>query len=161
MAALNDIAAGVARYLAEKLQMEAQDTETVKFGLEYLFDFAKCRGTLLSWQNVKLKVSSNEKSTFINIPDIVLITRNERKTTIHVAGGSMVQTYEPLHNLEKRLKKYRFFRCHKGFIVNPDMVMELSPWGNKTYLVKLSNTKETALMTLENAKEFHRRYCLE
>lgn len=111
-------------------------------------------------ENPKLIASSNEKSVFISIQDIIFITRNERKTTIHIAGSSPVQTCESLQSLEKRLNKYRFFRCHKSFIINPDMVMELSPWGNKTYLVKLVNTKETALMTLEHVKEFHKQYCL-
>jgi DNA-binding LytR/AlgR family response regulator len=121
----------------------------------------KREGTSFKNENPKLKVSSNEKSTFINIQDVILVTRNDRKTTIYVTGNKTVQTYETLQKLEERLNKYHFFRCHKGFIINPDMVMELSPWGSKTYLVKLANTKETALMTLENAKEFHKRYCLE
>lgn len=111
-------------------------------------------------ENLKLKVLSNDKSTFINVSDIIFITRNERKTMIYATGEMVVQTYEPLQKFEECLKKHRFFRCHKGFIINPDMVMELSPWGNKTYLVKLANTKETALMTLEHAKEFQNRYCL-
>jgi DNA-binding LytR/AlgR family response regulator len=116
--------------------------------------------TLCREENLKLKVLSNDKSTFINVSDIIFITRNERKTMIHITGDMVVQTYEPLLKFEESLEKHRFFRCHKGFIINPDMVMELSPWGNKTYLVKLANTKETALMTLEHAKEFQNRYCL-
>ncbi|VBB05136.1 Hypothetical protein LUCI_0343 [Lucifera butyrica] len=111
-------------------------------------------------ENLKLRVLSNEKSIFINIPDIVLITRTERKTMIHVTGESVVQTYEPLQKLEDRLKEHNFFRCHKGFIINPDMVVEIIPWGNKTYLVKLANTKETALMTWDHVKEFQKRYCV-
>ncbi|VBB05129.1 Hypothetical protein LUCI_0336 [Lucifera butyrica] len=71
-----------------------------------------------------------------------------------------VQTYEPLQKLEDRLKEHNFFRCHKGFIINPDMVVEIIPWGNKTYLVKLANTKETALMTWDHVKEFQKRYCV-
>ncbi|HML32146.1 LytR/AlgR family response regulator transcription factor [Sporomusa sphaeroides] len=122
--------------------------------------FSQREGTLHRRENPKLKVLSNEKTIFINIQDIIFITRSERKTMIHVAGGSPVQTYEPLQSLEERLNKYHFFRCHKGFIINPDMVMELSPWGNKIYSVKLANTEEMALMTLEHAKKFHKRYCL-
>jgi DNA-binding LytR/AlgR family response regulator len=111
-------------------------------------------------ENLKLKVLYNDKSTFINVHDIIFITRSERKTLIYVTGDIVVQTYDPLQKFEECLEKHRFFRCHRGFIINPDMVMELSPWGNKTYLVKLANTKETALMTLEHAKEFQNRYCL-
>ncbi|MEL7634750.1 LytTR family DNA-binding domain-containing protein [Sporomusa sphaeroides] len=111
-------------------------------------------------ESPKLKISTNEKSIFINIQDIIFMTRKERKTIIYVVGGSAVKTYEPLQNLEERLKQYHFFRCHKGFIINPDMVMEFSPWGHKIYSVKLANTEETALMTLEHAREFYKQYCL-
>ena len=53
-----------------------------------------------------------------------------------------------------------FFRCHKGYIINTDMVTEILPWGHKTYVAQLAKTKETALMTLEKAKEFRQKYCL-
>lgn len=123
-------------------------------------DLQQRESSLQKGDNVKLKVISNEKTMFVNVYDIVLITRSNRKTMIYAAGDMVVQTYESLHNLAEQLKKYRFFRCHKGFIINPDMVMEISPWGNKSYLVKLANTKETALMTLECAREFQERYCV-
>ncbi|MBP2654470.1 MAG: two component transcriptional regulator, LytTR family [Firmicutes bacterium] len=116
--------------------------------------------TFFEGEQFKLKVLSNEKSIFINVSDIILVTRSERKTMIYVIGDSVIQTNESLQSLEDRLARYRFFRCHKGFIINPDMVVEIFPWGNKTYLVKLANTKETALMTLEHAKEFQKRYCV-
>ncbi|MBP2645990.1 MAG: two component transcriptional regulator, LytTR family [Firmicutes bacterium] len=123
-------------------------------------ELSKRATSLLKGVNPKLKVFSNEKSIFVNIADIILVTRCERKTMIYVVGDSVIQTNEPLQSLEERLERYGFFRCHKGFIINPDMVLEFFPWGNKTYLVKLANTKETALMTLEHAKEFQTQYCI-
>ncbi|MBU2703329.1 two-component system LytT family response regulator [Sporomusaceae bacterium BoRhaA] len=116
--------------------------------------------SLLQGEHSKLKVLSNEKSIFVNISDIIFVTRSERKTIIYVVGGSVIQTNEPLQSLEKRLEHYQFFRCHKGFIINPSMVLEIFPWGNKTYLVKLANTKETALMTVEHVREFQKQYCI-
>jgi two-component system LytT family response regulator len=108
----------------------------------------------------KLIVQSNDRCNFINIHDVILITRIERKTVIYTLQGC-IKTYEPLQQLGERLKSDNFFRCHKGYIINTDMVTEISPWGHKTYLVKLANTKETALMTLQKAKEFREKYCLE
>ena len=121
---------------------------------------ARYESRLFKGDHIKLKVISNDKSNFVNIPDIIFITRNDRKTIIYVVGDIVLQTYESLHNLAEQLEGFRFFRCHKGFIINPDMVLEISPWGSKSYLVKLANTKETALMTLECAREFQNRYCL-
>lgn len=107
----------------------------------------------------KLAVQSNDICNFVNISDIVFMTRAERKTVIHTLQDKFT-TYESLQQLEERLKGRNFFRCHKGYIINSEMVLEISPWGNKTYLVKLANTKETALMTIEKAKEFRDKYCL-
>lgn len=110
-------------------------------------------------KNLKLILHSNEKSTYINIQDIILITRYERKSVLFTMQGNFT-SYEPLQKLEERLKGCNFFRCHKGYIINTDMVIEVSPWGNKTYLIKMANTKETALMTLEKAKQFNKMFCL-
>ncbi len=111
-------------------------------------------------ENLKLlKIQSNDRSYYINVQDIILITRIERKTVIYTKQDT-IKTYEPLQKLAEWLKDSNFFRCHKGYIINTDMVMEILPWGHKTYVVNLANTKETALMTLEKAKEFGKRYCV-
>jgi DNA-binding LytR/AlgR family response regulator len=143
----------------ERIRRTIKRIKELKIEREEVGFWGQERG-LCREENLKLKVLSNDKSTFINVPDIILITRNERKTIIYAVGDIVVQSYDSLQQMEERLEKYQFFRCHKGFIINPNMVLELSPWGNKTYLVKLANTKETALMTLEHAKEFQKLYCL-
>lgn len=110
-------------------------------------------------QDLKLMFQTNEKCRFVNMSDIIMITRSERKTTIYTTQG-VLTTYESLQLLEGRLKGELFFRSHKGYIINKDMVIELSPWGNKSYLVRMANIKETALMTFEKAKEFRKMYCI-
>lgn len=110
-------------------------------------------------ENVKLIVQSNDRCSFINTMDIIFITRIYRKTVIYTTQGT-IGTYETLQKLEDKLNTENFFRCHKGYIINRDMVTEILPWGHKTYLVKMANTKETALMTLEKAREFLGKYGL-
>jgi len=34
--------------------------------------------------------------------------------------------------LEQKLTGRSFFRCHRGFIINLNMVKEVQPWGRKT-----------------------------
>ena len=107
----------------------------------------------------KLAVQVSNNSIFINPLDIILITRKERKTLIFTTRG-IYATNESLEKLEQRLNSEIFFRCHKGYIVNIEMIEEFNPWGNKTYLVKMMNTDESALITLEKAKEFRQKYCI-
>lgn len=111
-------------------------------------------------KNMKLKIKSSQSCIIVNTQDIIFITRSERRTLIYTTQG-IIKTYEPIEKLYGRLKGDNFFRCHKGYIINADMVIEYLPWGHKTYVVKLANTKETALMTLEKAKEFQKKYCFE
>ncbi len=108
----------------------------------------------------KIAIQTNNRFIFIDMKDIVLITRHERKTVIFTTHG-VVKTNEPMRKLEQRLSSDDFFRCHKGYIVNSQMVTELALWGNKTYLVKLAHTNETALTTIDKAKEFRQKYCSE
>jgi two-component system, LytTR family, response regulator len=52
---------------------------------------------------------------------------------IYATRGLVVPTYESLQELEERLKDYHFFRCHRGFIINVDMVTEILPWGSNLF----------------------------
>lgn len=108
----------------------------------------------------KLAIQVNNNSIFINPLDIIFITRKDRKSFIYTTQGTYA-IHESLEKLEHRLNSETFFRCHKGFIINVEMVIEFNPWGNKTHLVKLANTSETALVTLDKAKEFRQKYCIE
>lgn len=118
------------------------------------------QGTIVVHEkNLKLAIQLGNKLVLINPKDIILITRYDRKTLIHTTLG-IVKTNEPLQEIEQQLKGYNFFRSHKGYIINAEMVKELTPWGNKTYLVILMHTDETALITLEKTKEFRDKFTI-
>jgi len=106
----------------------------------------------------KLALKSSDRQVLVSIQDIIFITRSDRQTIINTTKGTAT-TYEPLQSLYEKLKGDNFFRCHKGYVINVDMVEQILPWGKKAYLVKFAYTSETALMTRERAKEFQERYC--
>lgn len=109
-------------------------------------------------KNLKLAIQLDNNLILINPKDIIFITRYDRKTVIYTTLG-IVKTNGPLQEIEQQLQGYNFFRCHKGYIINAEMVTEITPWGNKTHLVKLLHTDETALITLEKVKEFRNKFC--
>lgn len=111
------------------------------------------------WTKQKLVIQTEGSIIFINASEILMITKSERKTDIHTVYG-VYKINEPLEKIETRLGN-NFFRSHKGYIINTDMIMELTSWGSKTYLVKLRNTKETALMTVKSLKLFKQIYCID
>ena len=116
------------------------------------------RPTAVQNKKLKLSILQDNKFVLISPQDIIFITRYDRKTVIHTTLG-IIKTNEPLQEIEQQLQSYNFFRCHKGYIINAEMVLEITPWGNKTYLVKLMHTDETALITVEKAKEFRKKFC--
>lgn len=93
-----------------------------------------------------------EKFLMIDLKDIVFITRENRKTTVHYTGGKVL-TEETLGSLEEQLKEQMFFRSHKGFLINLNLVKELLPCGKSTYQVVMANTSERPLMTWDKLRE--------
>ncbi|MBC7341877.1 MAG: response regulator transcription factor [Clostridia bacterium] len=107
----------------------------------------------------KLAVLVERNWVFLNADEIVMITRELRKTKIHTLLDS-VSTYEPLGVIEKRLGGEPFLRCHRGYIINLNFIKELIPWGRDTYLVRMEHTDQTALMTEDKAEALRERFGL-
>jgi len=93
-----------------------------------------------------------EKFLMIDLKDIVFITRENRKTTVHYTGGKVI-TDETLGSLEEQLREQMFFRSHKGFLINLSLVKELIPCGKSTYQVIMANTSERPLITWDKLRE--------
>ncbi|KJS17468.1 MAG: LytTR family transcriptional regulator [Peptococcaceae bacterium BRH_c4b] len=95
---------------------------------------------------------NDNKLVYLNLDDIIYVTREGRKSTIYFIGGK-VQTNDKLSVLEEQLEGYPFFRGHSGFIVNLKMVKELIPTGRSSYELVMENTKNRPLITVEKFKE--------
>ncbi len=95
---------------------------------------------------------NNGKFVYLNLDDIIYVTKEGRKTTIYFIGGR-IQTNDKLSALEKQLEGYPFFRSHSGFIVNLKMVKELVPASRSSYELVMENTKNRPLITVEKFKE--------
>jgi len=104
----------------------------------------------------KILVKEEGKKTFVSIRDIVFLTREGRFIIIHTIEGK-IKTTETMEALEQRLDVNSFFRCHRGFIINLNMVKEIQSWGRKTCKVILNNTKESITMTKARARELERK----
>lgn len=95
---------------------------------------------------------SDNKLVYLNLDDIIYVTKEGRKCTIYFIGGQ-IQTNDNLSVLEEQLAGYPFFRSHSGFIINLRMVKELIPTGRSSYELVMANTKKRPLITVERFKE--------
>ena len=68
----------------------------------------------------------NQKGYFkLFLSDIEYIETVKRKVLFHLRNGNQEDGYFKMRDLEERLEKYYFVRCHNGIIVNVDCIESL------------------------------------
>lgn len=105
----------------------------------------------------KLLVKGKESMSFIHIPDIILIQRENNATVIYTEKDSYV-TSASMTELEKKLDPEQFLRSHKSYIINLSRIRKIEPYGRWTYVVHFQGRKEDALLTAEKFEEIKKRF---
>ena len=105
----------------------------------------------------KLLIKGKEQSCLISVEDIILVERADGSTRI-VTKSEEYKTSLSLSDLEEKLDREQFIRCHKSYIVNVSQITKMEAYGRWTYTVKLKDTKETALMTSQHYEEIKNRF---
>ncbi len=101
----------------------------------------------------RIMLHHKEGVNFVNQADILLVQRENRSTVLYAAGGRRFETSESLGDVEERLDPKIFFRCHKSYIINLNVIDSITPYGRWTYVVHLSGTSQDALITHEKYEE--------
>ncbi|CEA02110.1 Transcriptional regulatory protein YpdB [Jeotgalicoccus saudimassiliensis] len=87
----------------------------------------------------KLAVGIDEAVTYLNPCDILFASRENNTTSVISLKGTF-KSRMTLKDLESRLSNHPFFRVHKSYIVNTDMIIEMTPWFNGAFQLALSHT---------------------
>jgi two-component system LytT family response regulator len=89
----------------------------------------------------RLLVSTEGRSSFVPVRDIVRLESDGNNVTIHcrVAAHSLRSTLE---SLESRLDPEQFARIHRSHLINIDEIAEVNPWFHGDYKVKLRDGSE-------------------
>lgn len=90
---------------------------------------------------------------FVNQADILLVQRENRSTVLYATGERRFETSEALGDVQERLDPKIFFRCHKSYIINLNVIDSITPYGRWTYVVHLTGTSQDALITHEKYEE--------
>lgn len=106
----------------------------------------------------RLMLKHREGLSFVDIPGILLIQREERASVLYLTDGSRYVTGDSLSELEQRLPDSMFFRSHKSYIVNLNHIDSISPYGRWTYIIKLRGTDRDALITHERFEELEKLF---
>lgn len=106
----------------------------------------------------RLMLKHREGVTFLDLKDILLVQREERATALYVLDGQRYVTGDSLAEMEERLPKETFFRCHKSYIINLSRIRDITPYGRWTYVVRLEGTDRDALITHEKYEELEKMF---
>ncbi|WP_134702409.1 LytTR family DNA-binding domain-containing protein [Ammoniphilus sp. YIM 78166] len=105
----------------------------------------------------KLLVDDGERLIVVDPETILYAVREERVIQIHTKDH-IYTSKMTLQQLEEKLNPYSFYRTHRSFLVNMNVVLELIPWFNGTYNLILKDGKRTQIpVSRSSAKELLQR----
>ncbi len=107
----------------------------------------------------KLIVKNKDGVNFIDVDSIILIQR-EGKSTVIYTPDNKYSTSEGLSEIEERLGKLNFFRCHKSYLINTSKIIKVSPYGRWTYIVHFKDIENDALITHKKYEELKKIFNL-
>ena len=106
----------------------------------------------------RMMLKHREGVSFIDIPDIAMVMRENRSTVLLMKDGTRYVVGDGMAELDERLPDDIFFRTHKSYIVNLNLIESIAPYGRWTFIVKLKGLKDDALITHERFEELQKRF---
>lgn len=106
------------------------------------------------------KQGTNKRFTVYEDEDIILINSSEIYYLTALNGNVFVITEkgkyispDSLNSWEKKLDESKFFRSHRGYIVNIDKIDKISPWFNGSFNLKFRKINESVPVSRNNMKK--------
>lgn len=95
----------------------------------------------------------DNKIFVISLDDIYYIEVNEKNSLIYTKDAVYISKVK-ISKLEEILPKEKFYRTHRSYIVNLDKIVEVEPWFNSTYVLKIADLKFKVPVSRNKVKEF-------
>lgn len=83
----------------------------------------------------KLAVTQDGRTILIPYDQIIFVEAFEDYSYVHTANQKFLSSYR-LKNLEDRLGPHRFFRVHRKYLVNLDMVTEIASMPGSNFMLR-------------------------
>ncbi|HHX60100.1 MAG TPA: response regulator transcription factor [Epulopiscium sp.] len=103
--------------------------------------------------NCKLSLWKNDKLHVVNLEDIYYCQSDEHEVVIYTKKDEYRIT-STVSGFYEKLPQNSFFRCHRSYIVNIDKIIEIIPWFNSTYMVKLQGLEREIPVSRQNIAQF-------
>jgi DNA-binding LytR/AlgR family response regulator len=97
----------------------------------------------------KVSVWNGDRVILIEIDQIVFITIANRNCQICTLKG-VYYANQPLSYFEQKFVEYSFMRVNRSYLVNLEQIMEILPWFNHSYLLKMRGYEEEEIVISRN-----------
>ncbi|MDF2840616.1 MAG: ypdB [Clostridia bacterium] len=106
-----------------------------------------CTSTKCSYN--KITLGKNNKLYVLNINDIYYCEANEHEVLVYTKDDQFIVS-SSISDFYKKLPQDNFFRSHRSYIVNLDKIIEIIPWFNNTYMLKLQGLNSEIPVSRQN-----------
>ena len=89
----------------------------------------------------KLSVSYQDKNFLFNPEEIDYAEANDGKVYVYVHHEKYLCAFK-MDDLENKLSRFGFYRCHRSYLINMQKVVEIIKWTRNSYSMKLAKYEE-------------------
>jgi len=114
-----------------KLPLPEEEQDTFLAALQAAWDQTANRRPEIE----KLAVTQDGRTILIPYDQIIFVEAFEDYSYVHTANQKFLSSYR-LKNLEDRLGPHRFFRVHRKYLVNLDMVTEIASMPGSNFMLR-------------------------
>ncbi|WP_320171514.1 LytTR family DNA-binding domain-containing protein [Maridesulfovibrio sp.] len=117
----------------ETLQLSLEDDEQDRFlsALKNAWDYSQTRQPEIE----KLPVNQDGSMILIPYTQIIFVEAYEDYSYVHTSTQKFLTSHR-LKNLEERLEPHRFFRVHRKYLVNLEMVTEIASLPGSNFMLR-------------------------
>lgn len=102
----------------------------------------------------KISLWNGDRVVLIDINEIVFVTTFERRCRVCVLEGHYLSN-QPLSYFETKFSEAGFWRVNRSYLVNLEHILEILPWFNHSYLLKMRGyEKEEIVISRNKIKDF-------
>lgn len=130
---------GISNYFLKPIDNKLNTDEKEKIEKEFLRIVSK----IYKMKKDLFIVKKRDSLKVIHVDDILFFEANNRKIRLFSKNGS-IDFYDKIDDLEKKLNKKQFIRCHRGFLINPDYIKEIKKgriYLNNDYIIPISRLR--------------------
>lgn len=148
------------QYAVEAFELEAFDYLLKPYSEERIINTLNKLSKIEIKESCSLKNNLNKitlwkagKMKVISISDICFCEAMERETYVYTETDEYVCNIS-ISEMYKKLEEENFFKSHRSYIVNLNKIIEIIPWFNSTYMIKVRGRKEDIPVSRNNTIKF-------